>query len=88
MNKPYIQIAKRKIGSDFTPFVIAEIGINHEGSFKKAIRLIDDAKKAGAECVKFQSHVIDDEMIPLAKKVIPGRTKESIYEIMQRCAFS
>lgn len=88
MGSPFITIGKRKLGPDFAPFVIAEIGINHEGSLKKAIRMVNDAKAAGCECVKFQSHVIDDEMIPEAKKVIPGHTKESIYEIMQRCALS
>ncbi len=88
MASPFITIAKRKIGADFTPFVIAEIGINHEGSFKKAIKMVDDAKAAGCECVKFQCHVIEDEMIPAAKKVIPGHTKESIYEIIQRCTLS
>lgn len=88
MSSPYITIAKRKIGPDYTPFVIAEVGINHEGSFKKAIKMVDDAKAAGCECVKFQSHVIDDEMIPEAKNVIPGHTKESIYEIIERCALT
>ena len=34
--------------------IIAEVGINHNGNFKKAIRLIDLAKKAGADIVKFQ----------------------------------
>ena len=87
MNK-FIKISNRKIGIDYKPFVIAEIGINHEGSVKKAIRMIDDAYKAGCECVKFQSHVVEDEMIPEAKNVIPSHTKESIYEIMERCAFS
>jgi N-acetylneuraminate synthase len=86
--KPFITIGKRKIGEDYPPFVIAEIGINHEGSMAKAKRMIRDAKKAGAECVKFQSHVIDDEMIPEAKKVIPGNAKESIWNIMARCAFN
>lgn len=88
MANPFITIAKRKIGPDFKPFIIAEIGINHEGNFKKAIRMVDDAKKAGAECVKFQSHVVEDEMTHVAKKVIPGHTKESIYEIIERCALS
>ena len=36
------------------PFIIAEIGINHEGSFNKAKKLIHEAKKAGADAVKFQ----------------------------------
>lgn len=88
MSKPFISIGKRKIGPDFSPFVIAEVGINHEGSFKKAIRMVDDAKAARAECVKFQSHVVEDEMTSDAKKVIPAHTKESIYEIIERCALT
>ena len=36
-------------------FFIAEIGNNHEGSFKNAIKLIDQAKKSGADAVKFQT---------------------------------
>ena len=36
------------------PYIIAEIGINHEGSISKAIKLIYSAKKAGADAVKFQ----------------------------------
>jgi len=87
MNK-YISIEQRKIGRDFTPFVIAEIGINHEGNMEKAKQMILDASLAGSSCVKFQCHVIDDEMIPEAKNVIPGHTKESIWDIMNRCAFS
>src|SRR3989344_6269963 len=85
---PYIQIGHRKIGRDFPPFVIPEIGINHEGSLAKAKRMVKDAKKAGAECVKFQCHVIEDEMTPAAKTVIPGNAKESIWDIMERCALS
>lgn len=85
---PSIQIGKRKIGAAYAPFVIAEIGINHEGSMKKAKQMIDDAAASGAECVKFQAHVIEDEMIPAAKKVIPGNATESIWDIMARCAFS
>ena len=37
------------------PLIIAEIGNNHEGSFKNAIKLIDAAKKAGVDAVKFQT---------------------------------
>jgi sialic acid synthase SpsE len=77
-------IAKRKIGPEHPPLVIAEIGINHEGIFEKALRMIDDAVKVGCECVKFQSHIIEDEMIP--NDVIPGNASESIWDIMSRCA--
>ena len=86
--QPEIVINNRKIGLNHPPLVIAEVGINHEGSFKKAIKMVDDAKKAGAECVKFQSHVVEDEMVPVAKKVVPGHTTESIWDIMVRCSLS
>jgi len=88
MKAPSIKIGARSISASHPPFVIAEIGINHEGSMAKAKRMIRDAKKAGAECVKFQIHVVEDEMVPVAKKVVPGHTTESIWNIMQRCAFS
>ena len=79
-------IGRRPIGPDVPPLVIAEIGINHEGSLDKAIRMVDDATAAGCECAKFQCHVIEDEMIP--NDVIPGNAKESIWDIMSRCALS
>lgn len=80
------KIENRWIGTDYPPLVIAEIGINHEGDYNKAIRMVDDAHRAGCECVKFQSHVIEDEMIP--NNVIPGNATESIWDIMKRCALS
>ncbi len=78
------KIANRWVGENHPPLVLAEIGINHEGSYEKAIQMVDDAYKAGCECVKFQSHVIEDEMIP--NNVIPGNATESIWDIMKRCA--
>ncbi|MEK4027940.1 N-acetylneuraminate synthase family protein [Pseudobacillus sp. FSL P4-0506] len=83
-----ITIRGRKIGVDYKPLVIPEIGINHEGDMKKAIQMVNDAYEAGAEIVKFQSHIIEDEMIPAAGNVIPGNAKESILEIMSRCALT
>ncbi len=84
--KDIFKINGRKIGPDYPPFVIPEIGINHEGSFTKAKKMIKDAHTAGAECVKFQCHIIEDEMIP--NEVIPANAKESIWEIMKRCSLS
>ncbi len=83
---PSLRIAGREIGPHARPFVIAEIGINHEGSFQKAVQMVEAAARAGCECVKFQAHVIDDEMIP--NDVIPGNATESIWDIMSRCALS
>jgi sialic acid synthase SpsE len=83
---PELKIADRLTGPDHPPLVIAEIGINHEGEFDKAARMVNDAAEAGCECVKFQCHIIDDEMIP--NSVIPGNAKESIWDIMSRCTLS
>jgi N-acetylneuraminate synthase len=80
------QIGTRMIGKNHLPLVIAEIGINHNGSFKKAIQMIDDAHAMGCECVKFQSHVIDDEMIP--NDIIPGNATESIWSIIKRSSLT
>jgi len=84
--KPYIEISGRKIGEDYPPLVIAEIGINHEGSLEIAKEMVDAAHRAGAEMVKHQTHIVEDEMSSAAKKVIPGNADISIYEIMKRCA--
>jgi N-acetylneuraminate synthase len=87
MNK-YIEIENRKIGLDYPPLVIVEIGINHEGSLKTAFEMVDASYKAGAEVIKHQTHVVEDEMSKEAKKVVPGNANVSIYEIMERCALN
>ena len=57
-----IDIAGRKVGPNYPPLVMAEVGINHEGIFEKAIQLVDAAVAAGAEVVKFQCHITEKEM--------------------------
>ena len=79
-------VGARRIGADEPPLVIAEIGINHEGDVEKAIRMVDDACAAGCECVKFQCHIVEDEMIP--NDVVPGNASESIWDMMVRCSLS
>ena len=87
-NNNFIQIGNRKIGVDYPPIVIAEIGINHEGSLKIAKEMVDAAHRSGAEFVKHQTHIVEDEMSGAAKKVIPGNADVSIYEIMKRCSLN
>src|SRR3989338_4727243 len=81
---PEIQIGKRKIGSAHPPFIMAEVGINHEGSFDKAIQCVDAALAANADCVKFQCHITEAEMIPTDMK--PGKiSDEKLWDIIKRC---
>lgn len=86
--KPYIEIKGRKIGYEYDPIVIAEIGINHEGSLVTAKQMVDAAHEAGAEIIKHQTHIVEDEMSGAAKNTIPGNADVSIYEIMERCALN
>lgn len=83
-----IIIENRKVGLNHPPLVIVEIGINHEGSLETAFEMVDAAWKSGAEMVKHQTHIVEDEMSKEAKKVIPGNASVSIYEIMERCALN
>lgn len=85
---PVFEISGRKVGLDYNPLVIAEIGINHEGCLQTAIEMADAAIEAGAEIIKHQTHVVEDEMSSDAKKVIAGNADVSIYEIMARCALN
>ncbi|WP_153799441.1 N-acetylneuraminate synthase family protein [Foetidibacter luteolus] len=86
MANSFIEIAGRRIGYDYEPLVIAEIGINHNGSLQVAKEMVDAAVEAGAEVIKHQTHIVEDEMSGAAKKVIPGNANISIYEIMRQCA--
>lgn len=88
MTNPVFEISGRKIGLDYEPLVIAEIGINHEGSLKVAYEMVDAAIEGGAEVIKHQTHVVEDEMSVEAQKVIPGNADVSIYEIMERCSLN
>ncbi|MDW1964756.1 MULTISPECIES: N-acetylneuraminate synthase family protein [unclassified Vibrio] len=88
MSNPVFEIAGRKVGLDYDPLVIAEIGINHEGSLKVAFEMVDAAIEGGAEVIKHQTHVVEDEMSGEAKNVIPGNADVSIYEIMERCSLN
>lgn len=81
---PSIRIGQREIGDGHPPFVIAEVGINHEGDVRKALQMVDAAAEAGADCVKFQSHITEAEMIPTDMK--PGKiSSERLWDIIKRC---
>lgn len=76
------------VGDPDRAVVIPEIGINHEGSLKTAKEMVDAAFRAGARLIKHQTHIVEDEMCGEAKKVIPGNSQDSIYDIMNRCALN
>jgi N-acetylneuraminate synthase len=54
-----VRVAEREIGPDHPTFVVAEIGINHNGSLETAKQLIDAAVAAGCDAVKFQKRTVE-----------------------------
>jgi N-acetylneuraminate synthase len=54
-----IEIAGRPIGLGYPPFIVAEMSGNHNGDIGRALALIDAAKAAGADAVKFQTYTAD-----------------------------
>lgn len=81
-------IGHRKIDESSPPLLICEIGINHGGSLKEAKLLVDSAIANGAEIIKHQTHIVEDEMSTEAKSITPGNSKENIFDIMNNCALT
>lgn len=82
------KIGNINVGGNHTPLIIPEIGINHNGSLNVAKEMVYAAYKAGAQLVKHQTHVVEDEMSCVAQSVIPGNADISIYEIMEKAALN
>ena len=58
-NIPSIHIAERRIAADEPPYIIAELSANHNGELETALRIIEEAKKSGADAVKLQTYTAD-----------------------------
>ena len=67
-NKKNFKIENRLISDNHKPLIVPEIGINHGGSIEVAVKIVDAAKRAGAEIIKHQTHLPEDEMSSEAKK--------------------
>ena len=81
-----IHIAGRKIGPGSSPYVIAEMSANHNGVLENAIRIISEAKKAGADAVKLQTYKpdtitidCDTEDFQIRGGLWDGRTLYDLY---------
>lgn len=82
-----IEIAGRIIGTHHAPYVIAELSANHNGKLETALRIIEEAKKAGADAVKLQTYKpdtitlnCDSEDFKIKGGLWDGRTLYDLYE--------
>ncbi len=86
MTTSSISIAGREIGAGQPCFVIAEAGINHNGDEKIAAELVEAAQAAGADAIKFQTHLPEHEM--LCNGATAGYVGESLFDLLTRTALS
>ncbi len=87
-----IKISNKEIKKDGAPFIIAEVGINHNGSLEKAYEMIKVAKDTGVDCVKFQTfkahEFVGDPNQMFTYKSQGKEVTESMLEMFKRYEFS
>lgn len=83
-----MKIGHREISASHPPLVIAEIGINHGGQLQVAKNMVRLAALSGCECVKHQTHIVEDEMTEEAKQIFPPNADISIWHVMEACSLS
>lgn len=84
-----IIISNRQIGADKPVFIIAEAGVNHNGDLKLAKKMIDAARKAGADAIKFQTYRTEDLITKKAlkadyqKRTVPGQSQYAMLKSLE-----
>ena len=80
-----MNIAGQPIGTNYKPYIIAEMSANHNGSIDRAFKIIDEAKKAGADAVKLQTYTPDTITLNCDKEdfqITDGLWKgQTLYEL-------
>jgi N-acetylneuraminate synthase len=84
-----LEIAGRPVSPDHPPFIIAEVAQSHEGSLGNAFAFAEVARDAGAQAIKFQTHIAAEESTPSEPWRIPfSRQDASRYDYWQRMEFT
>ena len=76
------KIGNKEVGENNPIYIIAEAGDNHMGSIETAKNMVDLAKLSGADAIKFQHHLPDEEML----KDVPmsDNMQEPLYDFLKR----
>ena len=80
------KISNKTLGESNAIFIIAEAGDNHLGSISVAKEMCLQAKLAGADAVKFQHHLVDEEM--LNNKIMSDNFEEPLYDFLKKNALN
>ena len=87
-----VLIGKRPVGPGHPTYIVAELGINHNGDVELASRTITAAKSAGADAVKFQTYrtedFIDDRAMTYRYKSQGREVEETLYDMFKRAELS
>jgi N-acetylneuraminate synthase len=81
-----LTIGDREVGPGHPCFIIAEAGINHNGDVRVAAELVEAAAEAGADAIKFQTHLPEHEM--LRDGATASYVGESLFDLLTRTALS
>lgn len=83
-----ITINNRDIGTDFPPYVIAELSANHNGRLETALKIIEEAKRCGADAIKLQTYSADTITLNSQNEEFMIRgglwDGQSLYELYQK----
>ena len=83
-----INIGPYKVKNFEKPFIVAEVGVNHNGNLKTALRMIDVAKKSGCHAVKFQTfkakEIVQDQSLKFTYFTQGKKISESMYKMFKR----
>jgi N-acetylneuraminate synthase len=90
MSAPFIEIAGRKIGADYSPYVICELSGNHNGSLERCLQMIDAAADTGCDAIKIQTYTADTITLDVDRPEFrirgglwDGRTLYELYQEAQ-----
>jgi len=81
-----LNLAGRKITKTSPTFIIAEGCDNHLGKIEVAKKMIESAKECGADCIKFQHHLVDEEMLPNIP--MSGNFDIPLYDFLKKYALT
>lgn len=85
MTEP-ISIGHRQVGPGYKPYIVAEAAVNHQGDYATAKRMVYIAHAMGADAVKFQIHVLENEMLRDAPQ--SENFAEPLYDTLEKTNLS